>query len=184
MSGVIIIALAGLWMQEPAPHPSTQRQYQAPVVRPFEPGRGFARETAQGDAESEPYRRPLERPVTVESYVRSYEYAPTDAETAYEQGVAAAEIRADQAGGRLDGAWRIVDGAGRTLYALVLNDPGVGPAEGGWRSGAGSGAAASDGSALVLEGAGVLTLERAGTGWRGMLTVDGQTRPARLIRPD
>ncbi len=133
MSGLIVIAFAGLLMQEPAPHPSSQAVYQAPVIRPFEPGRDFGRERAQGDADAELHRRPLETPVTVEAYVRSYEYTPTDIEAAYEQGVTAAEIRADQSAGRMDGAWRIVDGAGRTRYELVLNDPGVGPAEGGWR---------------------------------------------------
>ena len=41
----------------------------------------------------------------------------------------------DQAAGRMDGVWRIVDAAGRTLYDLFLNDPGDGPVEGGWRGG-------------------------------------------------
>ena len=46
MSGLIVLAFAGLLMQEAAPHPSTQAPYQAPVIRPFEPGRDFAREPA------------------------------------------------------------------------------------------------------------------------------------------
>ena len=184
MSGLIVLAFAGLLMQEAAPHPSTRSAYQAPVIRPFEPGRDFAREPAQGDADSDLYRRPLEAPVVVEAYVRSYEFTPSDVEAAYEQGVASAEIRADQTAGRLDGAWRLVDAAGRRLYDLVLSDPGVGPVEGGWRGPAGWGPATSDGSALTLEGVGVMTLERTASGWRGEWTAGGETVPASLIRPD
>ena len=88
MSGLIVLAFAGLLMQETAPHPSTQAAYQAPAIRPFEPGRNFGREQAQGDTSGDLYRRPLETPVVVEAYVRSYEYTPSDVEAAYEQGVA------------------------------------------------------------------------------------------------
>ena len=184
MWGFIVLGFAGLLMQETAPHPSTQGAYQAPVIRPFEPGRNFGSERAEGDAEGERHRRPLESPVMVEAYARSYEYTPTDAEAAYEQGVGAAEIRADQAAGRLNGAWRIVDATGRTVYELVLSDPGFGPVEGGWRGPAGSGAATSDGVTLTLDGSGAMTLEHAGNGWRGVLTIDGRARPAGLIRLD
>lgn len=184
MSGFIVLAFAGLLMQETAAHPSTQAAYQAPVIRPFEPGRDFAREPAQGDADSDLYRRPLEAPVVVEAYVRSYEYTPSDVEAAYEQGVASAEIRADQAAGRLDGAWRIVDASGRRLYDVALSDSGVGPVEGGWRGPAGWGPATSDGATLTLEGVGAMTLQRSGSGWRGPLTVGGETLPASLIRPN
>ena len=184
MSGLIVLAFAGLLMQEAAPHPSTQAAYEAPVIRPFEPGRDFAREPAQGDADSDLYRRPLEAPVVVEAYVRSYEFTPSDVEAAYEQGVTSAEIRADQAAGRLDGAWRLVDAAGQRLYDLVLSDPGAGPVEGGWRGPAGWGPATSDGATLTLEGVGAMTLERTGSGWRGQLTIRGETRPASLIRPN
>lgn len=183
MTGLIFFALAALSTPQDAPHPSTQAAYQAPVIRPFEPGRDFGRERAEGDADAERHRRPLEAPVTVEAYVRSYEYMPSDVEAAYEQGVASAEIRADQAAGPLDGAWRIVDAAGRAHYDLVLIDSGVGPAEGGWRHGARWGAATSDGTTLTLDGAGVLALERAGSGWRGVLTVDGRAQPVSLVRP-
>ncbi len=184
MSGFVVLAFAGLLMQQAMPHPSTQTPYRTPAIRPFEPAPDFGRERAQGDAEGELYRRPLVVPVAVEAYARSYEYSPSDAETAYEQGVAAAEIRADQSAGRLDGAWTLVDATGRSLYGLVLNDPGLGPVEGGWRGGSRSGAATSDGMVLTLEGAGVMTLERTGTGWRGLLTIDGQAIPASLIRPN
>lgn len=184
MSGFIVLALAGLLMQDAAPHPSTQAAYQAPVIRPFEPGRNFGREPAQGDADGELYRRPLEAPVVVEAYVRSYEYTPSDVEAAYEQGVASAEIRADQAAGGLDGVWRLVDATGRTLYDLVLSDSGVGPIEGGWRGPAGWGPATSDGTTLTLEGVGAMTLQRTGNSWRGQLTVDGRAGASSLIRPN
>lgn len=183
MSGLIVIALAGLLMQDPAPHPSSQAAYEAPVIRPFEPGRDFGRDPAQGDEDAEPHRRPLETPVVVEAYARSYEYAPTDTETAYDQGVTAAELRADQTAGRLDGSWRLVDATGRKLYDLVLSDPGAGPVEGGWRSAEGSGAATSDGTTLTLDGAGTVTLERSAGGWRGIMAVDGQALGVRLMRP-
>ena len=184
MSGLMIIAFAGLLAQQTAPHPSTQAAYQAPAIRPFEPGPGFALERAQGDGDADLYRRPLTAPVTVEAYVRSYEYTPDEVETAYEQGVASAEIRADQTAGPLDGAWRVVDAEGRTRLDLVLIDPGFGPVEGGWRAGGAWGAATSDGATLTLEGAGSLTLTRAGAGWRGVLTADGEARPVSLIRPN
>ena len=184
MSGLIIFAFTGLLMQEPMPHASTRETYRAPAIRPFEPGPGFAVEPAQGDDDAEVHRRALEAPVSVEAYVRSYEFTPGDVETAYDQGVTSAEMRVDQTAGPLDGAWRVVDAEGRTRYDLVLIDPGVGPAEGGWRKGTAWGAATSDGATLTLEGAGHLTLERAGNGWRGVLTAEGQSRPVRLVRPD
>ncbi len=184
MSGLVVIAFAGLLTQEAAPLPSTQTPYSAPVIRPYEPGRSADGDPAQGDSAGERSRAPLETPVTVEAYVRSYEYAATEAEAVYEQGVTSAEIRADQAAGQLDGTWRLVDAAGRTLYELVLNDPGIGPAEGGWRGRGGYGAASSDGRTLTLDGAGTMALERTATGWRGTLTGGGQTRAVSLVRPD
>jgi hypothetical protein len=184
MSGLFLLAFAGLLTQEAAPQPSTRAAYQPPVVRPFEPDRDFGGEQAQGDMAGELFRRPLEAPVLVEAYARSYEFTPGDTEVAYEQGVASAETRADQAAGRLDGAWRIVDATGRKLYDLVLSDPGAGPVEGGWRGREGRGAATSDGVTLTLEGSGSMTLERTGNGWRGPLTIDGQSHPVSLVRPN
>ena len=184
MSGLIVITIAGLLTQEAVPHPSSLATYRAPVIRPFEPGRDFGREPSQGDAEAGPYRRPLDAPVTVEAYVGSYEFMPVGSEVAYEQGVNSAEIRADQTAGQLDGVWRIVDPAGRTLYELALNDPGVGPIEGGWRGASRWGGAASDGTTVSLEGLGAMTLERAGADWRGWLTIDGHARAVSLIRPN
>ena len=190
MSGILIAALAGLMTPQAAPSPSRLEPYAAPAIRPFEPGSDFGREIAEGDAASAPRRRPLTAPVTVDAYDGSYEATPTDIEVAYEQGVASAELRADQGAGPLDGVWRVSDADGRALYEVLLLDPGVGPVEGGWRNGRDAGGAVSDGHTLTLEGlspdggGGVIVLERAGDGWRGRLTVDGRTRPVTISRPD
>lgn len=186
MSGLLIAALAGLAAPQAAPHPSGLEPYSAPVIRPFEPGPDFGREIAEGDAASPPRRRRLTAPVTVDAYRGAYEATPTDIEIAYEQGVTSAEQRADQAAGPLDGFWLIRDAEGRTLYELVLMDPGVGPVEGGWRGDRRAGGAVSDGRTLTLEddGGGVVVLERAGEGWRGRLTADGRARPVTITRPD
>ena len=184
MSGFIAVAFAGLLMQQAAPHPSTQALYQAPAIRPFEPPSDFGRETAQGDADDEVHRRPLEAPVAVETYVRSYEFTPTDGEVAYEQGVASAEIRADQIAGPLDGRWGVADRQGQVLFGLVMSDPATGLTEGGWRGAAGSGAATLDGQTLILDGLGAMALESTDQGWRGTLTADGRTRPVTLTRPE
>jgi hypothetical protein len=183
MSGFIAVAFAGLLMQQAAPHPSTQTLYQAPAIRPFEPPSDFGRETAQGDAESDVHRRPLEAPVAVGTYVRSYEFTPTDGEIAYEQGVASAEIRADQTAGPLDGRWRVTDEQGRLLFGLVMSDPATGMTEGGWRGAAGSGAATLDGRTLTLDGLGAVTLQPTAEGWCGTLTEGRRTRPVTLTRP-
>ena len=182
MSGIILAVLAGLLTQQAAPHPSTQQLYEAPAIRPFEPEDDFGRDLGNGDDSG---RAPL-TPVTVEAYDRTYE-VPSDLETAYQEGVAAAEIRTDQTAGPLDGLWRVRDAAGQALYEIVLADPGVGPAEGGWRALGGpgeTGVATADGQSLRLEGDGVIALERSGTSWRGRLTRDGRTVSVTLTRPD
>ena len=184
MSGIILAAVAGLLAQQAPPHPSTQTLYTAPAIRPFEPGSDFGREIAEGDVGPAPHRAPLTAPVTVDAYDGAYEVTPTDAEAAYEQGVASAEIRADQTAGPMDGAWRVVDAEGRTLYELVLMDSGSGTVEGGWRDARDSGAAVVEGRTLMLEGVGGITLERGRSGWTGRLTMGGQTRPVTLTRPD
>lgn len=183
MSGFIVAAFAGLLMQQAAPHPSTLRPYEAPGIRPFEPPSDFGREAPQGDGEADVHRRPLEAPVTVDAYARSYEFSPGDTESAYDQGVASAEIRVDQTAGPLDGRWRVLDARGQALFGLVLNDRG-GLVEGGWRGAAGAGAATADGLTLTLEGAGVIQLESSGAGWRGVLTAGGRERPVTISRPD
>ena len=185
MSGILIAVLASLLAPQTAPHPSTLESYTAPVIRPFEPGSDFGREVAEGDAPAAAYRPALAAPVTVDAYRGAYEFAPSDVEIAYDQGVASAEERADQTAGPLDGFWRMTDADGRTLHDLVLMDSGVGPVEGGWRNRDGAGGAVSDRRTLTLEGGGVVVeLERAGTGWRGRLTVNGQSRAVTLTRPD
>lgn len=183
MSGFLIAALAGLLTPQAAPHPSTLESYTAPVIRPFEPGSDLGREVAQGDSPAAPHRPALTAPVTVDAYRGAYEFAPTDVEIAYDQGVASAERRADQTAGPLDGSWRVTDADGRLLYDLVLMDSGEGPVEGGWRNRDGAGGVVSDGRTLTLEGGGAVELERAGTGWRGRLTVNGQSRAVTLNRP-
>lgn len=184
MSGIILAAVAGLLAPQAAPHPSTQTLYTAPAIRPFEPGSDFGREIAEGDVGPAPHRAPLTAPVTVDAYDGAYEVTPTDAEAAYEQGVASAEIRADQTAGPMDGAWRVVDAEGRTLYEVVLMDSGSGTVEGGWRDARDSGAAVVEGRTLTLEGVGGIPLERSRSGWTGRLTMGGQTRPVTLTRPD
>jgi len=168
MSGIIAAAFAVLLTQQATPHPSTQLLYQPPAIRPFEPPSDFGREVAEGDGGAEVHRRPLEAPVKVDAYVRSYEVTPAEAERAYEQGVASAEIRADQSAGPLDGYWRAVNGEGKVLFHLVLSDAG-GPVEGGWRGPDGAGVAMVDGGTLRLDGFGVVALERDGAGWKGRL---------------
>jgi hypothetical protein len=182
MSGIFLAAVAGLLTQQAAPHPSTLQLYEAPVIRPFEPEDDFGRDLGKGD---ESGRAPL-TPVTVEAYDRSYE-VPSQLETAYQQGVAAAEIRTDQTAGPLDGLWRVRDAAGRALYEIVLADPGVGPAEGGWRALKGpdeTGVATSVGQSLRVEGDGVIALARSGSGWRGQLSRDGRAVAVTLSGPD
>jgi len=183
MSGFIVAAFAGLLMQQQAePHPSTLSLYQAPAIRPFEPPSDFGREAAQGDGEADLHRRPLEAPVSVERYARSYEFTPSDSEAAYDQGVASAEIRVDQTAGPLDGAWRVTDETGRPLFSMVISDRGA-LIEGGWRGPDGSGGATADGLTLTLEGLGALTLEAHGAGWRGTLTGSGRPKTVTVNRP-
>ena len=185
MSAVLIAAAAVLLTPQYAPHPSTLEPYSAPVIRPFEPEDDFGRELAEGDVAAAAHRPSLTAPVTVDDYDGSYEAALGDVEIAYAQGVASAEIRADQSAGPLDGAWRVADAEGRTLYDLVLMDPGVGRAEGGWRTPRDHGPAVAEGGVLTLEGGGgTLRLERAGDGWRGRLTASGRTQTVTLSRPD
>lgn len=183
MSGFILLAFAGALLQQAAPHPSTQTLYAAPAIRPFEPASDFGRERAQGDGETEAHRRPLETAVSVNSYARSYEYSPGDTETAYDQGVASAEIRVDQSAGPMDGGWRVADEHGQVLFGLVLDDDGRGPVEGGWRGRNGAGAATAEGRTITLDGLGALALEPAGRGWRGTLTEGGRSRTVTVSRP-
>lgn len=183
MSGIVLAALAGLLLRQDAPPPSTPQAYSAPVVRPFEPEDDFGRDLPQADGRAARLSRPLTAPATVDAYAGAYELPPSALEIAYQAGVAAAEARADQTAGPLDGLWRVRDGEGRTLLEIALLDSGVGPAQGGWRASGDSGAVVADGRTLRLEGAGLIVLERSGSGWRGQLTRNGQTVAVALSRP-
>lgn len=183
MSGFIVAIMAGV-LQQAAPHPSTLETYAAPAIRPFEPGSDFGQEVAQGDAAPGAHRQPLAAPVRVDAYARSYEFAPTDSETAYDQGVASAELRTDQTAGPMDGVWRIADGEGRLLYEVMLLDAGGASAEGGWRMGNDAGGATASAGTLTLEGVGTIVLTPAGRGWTGRLTVGGRTTAVTVTRPD
>lgn len=185
MSGSAALILAALaFSPQDLPHPSTQELYRPPVIRPFEPGPGFAGEEAEGDSAVETERRPLTAPIAVEDYVHNYETPPTDTELAYDRGVTSAEIRADQTAGPLDGLWRLTDADGDILCEVALSDPGHGPVEGGWRNAGASGAAAHAGHVLTLDHLGRITLTRSRDGWTGLMTSGGRERRVRLSRPD
>lgn len=182
MSGIIAAAFALLLTEQAAPHPSTLADYQPPAIRPFEPPSDFGREAAQGSETSSSYRRPLERAVTVDDYRRSYEASPADPDIAYDQGVASAEIRADQSAGALGGYWRAVDPSGAALFDLVLTDDGD-RLEGGWRNSGGSGWAVLEDGMLELEGLGVTKLTPQHAGWSGRLGMEGRNTLLVLSRP-
>ncbi|MBU2378309.1 MAG: hypothetical protein KJ824_04015 [Alphaproteobacteria bacterium] len=164
--------------------------YVAPVVRPFEPPSNFGRVTEEGDGDAGTLRRPLVAPVAVEAYRGSYEFAPSSAETAYDEGVDAAERNMDGRMGPLDGRWRLKDGDGRTVMTLSLMDEGEGRRlEGAYR---GHDATAQVGPltatertarTLVLNVAGGrLSLQASGEGWSGVLVRDGRERAVTLVR--
>lgn len=117
--------LSVLVAQDPdAAPPSSERLYERPAVRPYEPPSDFGRERAQGDDELPVYRKPLTAPVSVDAYRHSYEVTRGDADVAYDQGVTQAEIDYDTRMGSLDGRWSVLDAAGRVLASLVLVDTG------------------------------------------------------------
>lgn len=182
MPGLFPVALAALLLPQTAPHPSTTTPYEAPAVRPFEPPPGFGQGSAEGDGADALRRSVLEAPVSVDAYVRSYETGPAESEIAYDQGVASAELRADQTAGPMDGYWRVLDRDGEALFDLVLRDEG-GVVEGGWRNRRGAGAAVLENGELRLEGLGVLRLQRSGAGWRGVLRGGAGDGRVTLSRP-
>ena len=186
MSGIIVVALAALLVQE-APHPSSAQLYQPPTIRPFEATATAGPPSAEGDAEAETHRAPLSAPVEVDAYVRSYEFSPTDADRAYDDGVASAEQRADQSAGPLDGRWRLVDGAGRILFDIALRDDGGnGVVEGAFRphdEGQAGVVVAGDAPQAWRLGDAVLTLDTVAGDRRGTLTRNGRSTPVRLVRP-
>ena len=174
---------------------ATPETYQAPVVRPFEPPSDFGRETeAQGDAGGDWRRSPLTHPVVVEAYVGDYEVSPGDVQTAYDQGVAQAEIDADRRAGPLDGRWRVADADGKPLLSFALTDRGEGRRiEGAWRrldaraastADGPAGPAGFDGAAAVVPLAdGELHLRAAAHGWSGELVQNGRARAVTVARP-
>lgn len=166
---------------DPAADPAT---YSRAAVPPFEPASSFGRDRAQGDAQTDHYRRPLSAPVSVDAYHRSYEYSPSDSETSYEQGVAQARIDAQSRMGGLDGAWQVMDAQGDVLSDLVVSDAGSDSRlEAAWSlSGARDVAttARRDGEAVVIEaGTGARTtrlrLTPTPEGWTGALAGTGVT---------
>ncbi len=164
--------------------------YVAPAVRPFEPPSNFGRVTEEGDGDAGMLRRPLVAPVAVEAYRGSYEVAPSSAETAYDEGVDAAERNMDDRMGPLDGRWLVKDGAGHTVMILALMDEGEGrPLEGAYRRNDASAqvgpltATERTAGTLVLNLAGErLSLQASGQGWRGVLRRDGRERAVTLVR--
>ena len=185
----MIALVTALVFQAAYDQAGSAEEYQAPVVRPFEPTGAI--DAAQGDAPPPSERQVLDRPVTVDGYRRSYEAPQSDGEVAYQQGVIQAEMNADAMSGPMDGTWLVRDRAGRTVLRLVLNDRGGGrPVEGAWMAEPASGRHATgvigpvthDGShaALSLEGEGRLILSAPGA---GVLERDGRSEPVTLVRP-
>lgn len=187
----LAIALVISGPQDPAasaPPPSTLplTAYAAPPIRPFEPASNFGREAAQGAEAGDTWRRAIAAPVPVDAYNGQYEATPTDAELAYDQGVASAEIRMDQRMGPLDGRWRVTGEDGTVVYDLILSDaPDDGiSVEGGWRSASGDTGvvAAIDAATIILDGQGRLSLTPTSTGFSAVLSQNGRERAVRLTR--
>ena len=172
---------------------ATPETYQAPIIRPFQPPSDFGREQAEGDATADVHRRPLTAPVVVDAYVGNYEVTPTDSDTAYDQGVAQAEIDTDTRMGPLNGRWRIAGPDGKPLLSLALTDRGAGRMiEGAWRrldvpAGTGQTGVAGPASrlgdlAVIPLSDGELHLHPAARGWTGELIQNGRARPVTVSR--
>lgn len=166
--------------------------YTLPPVRPYEPPSDFGLDDEQGDAAPAGLRAPMILPVTVDAYRGQYEHQPTPAETAYQQGVAEAELRADAMMGAWDGRWRALDETGRPVLDLDIRDPGdPGRIEGAWRDPAAAPSriglvseAVRDGSgglALTLDSGAVLHLVARPQGLAGELRTGAEGRPVSLV---
>ena len=172
-----------------APVAYTAQVYQAPVVRPFEPPSNFGRVTEEGDGGGDRTLRVIPAPVTVESYSRSYEHAPSRSDNAYDAGVENAERTMDARMGPMDGRWHLKDAEGRTLMTVSLMDQGEArPLEGAYRT-ADAAAAVEPLTAERSAGALVLEMEDAhvalspsGDGWSGTLSQNGRERAVTLVR--
>ncbi len=190
MSLVALISLALSPALQDRPVPYGAEVYSAPVVRPFEPPSNFGRVTAEGDGGGDPRRRPIVAPVAVEAYSRSYEYAPSTADTAYDQGVANAEAAMDARMGPLDGIWRVVDAEGRGLAQIALSDRGADrPLEGAWRKldaqgalGPLDGVTRTDAGLSLTFGDARLDLAASPDGWTGTLTEGRRSKAVSLVR--
>lgn len=190
MSLFVLISLALSPAFQDRAVPYNAAVYSPPVVRPFEPPSNFGRVTAEGDGGGDPRRRPIVAPVVVEAYSRSYEYAPSTADTAYDQGVANAEAAMDARMGPLDGLWRLVDEDGRGLAQIALSDRGPGrPLEGAWRTldaqgalGPLDGVERTDAGLSLTLGESRLRLTAGPQGWSGTLSEDGRAKSVSLVR--
>lgn len=176
------------------PLDATPETYQPPVIRPFEPPSDFGRTRAQGDGDTIQQRAPLTQSVTVDAYAASYEVSPSDTETAYDQGVAQAELDTDRRMGPLDGRWRVTGADGKPLLSLALTDRGEGRMiEGAWTrldsqpgvelSGP-AGPATNDGQTVVVPiTGGELHLHQTSSGWTGELIQNNRRHPVTVTRP-
>ena len=187
---MLVFALLALAAPQDTAIPYGAELYAAPVVRPYEPPSDFGRVVAEGDGGGDRTRRPISRPVAVEAYRGNYEYTPSNAEAAYNQGVANARANMDGRMGPLDGRWTVKDAEGQALLRLVMSDQGVGkPLEGAWRTDGDTtragfiDTAERTGGAITLAwDGGRLILHPAADGWSGDLTEGGRTRAVSLTR--
>lgn len=187
---LISLAVTAAPMEQASAAPYSAQVYQAPVVRPFEPPSNFGRVTAEGDGGGDRTLRVISAPVSVESYRRSYEHAPSRADNAYDSGVDNAERNMDGRMGPLDGRWRLKDADGRALMTLSLMDQGeTKPLEGAYRTADAQAevgpltAAERTAGTLVLEMEGArLSLTPTAEGWSGTLSRNGRERAVTLSR--
>ena len=190
MSLFTLILLAVSPVQQAGAVPYTREVYAPPPVRPFEPPSSFGRVTAEVSGGGDTRRPPPVAPVAVENYSRSYEYAPSTADNAYDRGVDNAEAAMDARMGPLDGLWSLRDTEGRMILQLALSDRGDGrPLEGAFRKTDVTGGLAAIEAATHHAGRLTLTLGDArldltpsGDLWRGTWVEDGQTRSVLLAR--
>ncbi|MFN3352586.1 MAG: hypothetical protein ACK4Z5_03170 [Brevundimonas sp.] len=176
--------------------PSSLEAYEPPRVRPFEPPSDFAihaeRQPVEGDGRVF-VRRPIERSFSVDEYAGQYEATPSEAELAYAQGVAAAELQVDGAMGPLDGLWRVVGADGEAILTLSMADPGgSAQVQGAWldpdappaADGGPLGVITRTGTTARIEaGPSILTLDWVEGAWRGRLTGPGGEVAVSLRRP-
>jgi len=176
---------------------SSDRLYERPLVRPYEPPSDFGREEAEGDDEGPIYRKPLAAPVAVDDYRHSYEVTRGDADVDYDQNVTQAELDYDARMGPLDGRWTVRDADGRDVLQLALVDMGDDRmVEGAWMRRAEPGSAGDiepieavrrdlvGRVSIWLGSEGSLTLSpTTDGGWAGVLQTARGTQPVSVRRP-